>query len=121
MSYSGPNWTNKSHTNTEIRLHRSSEQGKTYDFRMFCLRKMGQDRSLNTPKDDDRCVISVTTKFQEPHPTQQDVSLTNTKEMTAENLGVHSVTRNYGCCACKRKVNLSANGNWLSALLKVAE
>lgn len=86
------------------------EQGKTYNFRMFRLRKMGQDRSLNTPKDDDRCVISETTEFQEPLPTLQDVSLTNTKEMTAEILGVHSVTRSYGCCACKRKVNVSANG-----------
>ena len=70
------------------------QEGKTYQFIKFRLKKYGQDVYLNTPKDDDGCIIEEVDDFQEPLPQVDDVNLSNYKEITVEVLGIQNITKN---------------------------
>ena len=65
---------------------------------------------MNTPKDEELCLVNEIPDFQEQLPIVDDVNLATSKEITATILGVHTIVKNYACSACKRKVNISANG-----------
>jgi len=86
------------------------QEGKTYQFIKFRLKKYGQDLYLNTPQDDDGCIIQEVEDFQEPLPQIDDVNLSNYKEIIVEVVGIQNITRTPVCCVCNRKVNLSSNG-----------
>ena len=82
----------------------SIDEGSTYTFNKLRVKVSQNQMYLNTPKQEDECVITSAEPFIEPLPTVEEQS--TTKEVIASILGVFSVSKYKSCRKCSKKVTV---------------
>lgn len=82
----------------------NQQQGSTYIFKKIRIRKNQGQTYLNTPKQENECTIEPTQPFEETL-CQVDVP-TTTNDITASIIGVESVSQNFTCGKCSKRVNI---------------
>ena len=83
------------------------EEGLTYVFNKLRVKVSQNQMYLNTPKQEDECVITSAEPFDKPLPTVEEQS--TTKEIVASILGVYGINQYKSCRSCSKKVTVKAN------------
>lgn len=80
----------------------STEENSTYIFNKVRVKVFQNQIYLNTPKQDDECVITSCDAFPQPvHPIEDQPS---TKQAVGSIEGVFSINKYRSCCMCSKKV-----------------
>ena len=85
----------------------SIDQNSTYTFNKLRVKVSQNQIYVNTPKQEDECVITSAEPFAEPLPNVEEQSTTN--EIVGSIIGIYSITKYKSYRSCLKKVTVNGN------------
>ena len=84
------------------------EEGKVYQFKKVRVKATKNERYVNTPKNENECVISATQSFSEALPIVENTA-SPIIEGSGKILGITNISKTQCCCSCNKKIVIHGN------------